>query len=339
MKRVTIRDVAQHAKVSVATVSHVINATHYVTPELNERVLQAIKALNYQPNKLARALSRSANPLLALVVPDISNPYWSALARAVQDVTDAHEYSVIVCSSDGLPEREERLLRSVSGWVSGLILHPYHLSAEYASWLSSAGVPTVILGDVTMLQTQPPHWDQVTSDNLEGARTAVNYLVGLGHGRIAFVEGAADTPSSLKRLAGYRQALAQAGLPLDEQLVVPGDYTRLGGRRAMSRLLELPERPTAVFCANDLSALGALEVAQRSGLHVPRDLSIVGFDDIDEAALAIPPLTTISRPPRRVGTVIAETLLQRLNGRQEPVRLSIQGTLAIRQSASAPRQA
>jgi LacI family transcriptional regulator len=152
------------------------------------------------------------------------------------------------------------------------------------------------------------------------------------------VQGAADTPSSLRRFAGYREALEGAGLPLDEQIIVPGDYTRLGGRRAMSRLLELPARPTAVFCANDLSALGALEVARLNGLRVPGEVSIVGFDDIDEAALAVPPLTTVSQPPRRVGTISAETLVERLQGRQEPIHRSIQATLAIRQSAG-PGQA
>ncbi|HUS17777.1 MAG TPA: LacI family DNA-binding transcriptional regulator [Chloroflexia bacterium] len=336
-KKVTIRDVARHAGVSVATVSHVVNDTHYVTPELHSRVYTAISTLNYQPNRLARALSQKAIPLLALVVPDIGNPYWSAVARAVQDITDPHNYSVIVCSSDGQPEREARFLRSISGWVSGLILHPYHLTSEHVNRLSSQGVPVVVLGDFAATEMQPPHWDQVTSNNLGGARMAVEHLIGLGHRRIAFIEGQADTPSSLKRLAGYRASMEEASLPVDERWIVPGDYTQAGGRRAMAALLELPERPTAVFCANDLSALGALNVAQMRGMHVPADLSIVGFDDIDEAALASPPLTTISQRPQLVGTVIAETLIERLHGRTEPARRAVHGTLVVRESAAAPR--
>jgi LacI family transcriptional regulator len=336
-RKVTIRDVARHAGVSVATVSHVVNDTHYVTPELSDRVYTAITTLNYQPNKLARALSQKAIPLLALVVPDISNPYWSAVARAVQDITDPHNYSVIVCSSDGQAEREARFLRSISGWVSGLILHPYHLTSEHVSRLSSQSVPVVILGDFAASEKQPAHWDQVTSNNLGGARMAVEHLIGLGHRRIGFIEGLADTPSSQKRLAGYRASMAQAGLAVDEQLIVTGDYTQAGGRRAMAALLDQAAPPTAVFCANDLSALGALDVAQMRGLKVPGDISIVGFDDIDEAALASPPLTTVSQPPRLVGTVIAETLIERLHGRTEPSRRAIQGSLVIRQSTAAPR--
>ena len=338
-QQVTIRDVARHAGVSVATVSHVINETHYVTPELHERVFDAVRTLNYRPNKLARALSRKAIPLLALIVPDISNPYWSAVARAVQDVTDQHDYSVIVCSSDGLPEREARFLRSLSGWVSGMILHPYHLTSEHVSRLSGDQVPVVILGDFTSPGKRPAHWDQVTSGNLQGAQAAVEHLIQLGHRRIGFIQGTDGTPSSLRRMAGYRAALEQAGLPIDETLLVPGDYTQSGGRRAMAILLERAERPTAVFCANDLSAFGAMQAAQMRGFAIPADLSIVGFDDIDEAATSSPPLTTISQPPRLVGTLTAETLIERLGGRAEPLRRSIPGALVIRQSTAPPRLA
>src|SRR5258706_9105494 len=236
-KKVPIRDVARHAGVSVATVSHVVNDTHYVTPELSDRVYTAISTLNYQPNKLARALSQKALPLLALIVPDISNPYWSAVARAVQDVTDKHDYSVIVCSSDGLPEREARFLRSLSGWVSGMILHPYHLTSEHVSRLSGDQVPVVILGDFTSPGKRPAHWDQVTSGNLQGAQAAVEHLIQLGHRRIGFIQGTDGTPSSLRRMAGYRAALEQAGLPRRETLLVPGGHTPSGGRRPLAILL------------------------------------------------------------------------------------------------------
>jgi LacI family transcriptional regulator len=339
VKKVTIRDVAREAGVSVTTVSHAINKTHYVTPELNERVFAAIDALNYQPNKLARALSRKAVPLLALIVPDISNPYWSAVARAVQDITDPHNYSVIVCSSDGQPEREARFLESLSGWVSGIILHPYYQAAEHYRPFSGGDVPVVVLGDFTSGDAHPAQWDQVTSSTLDGARTAVEHLLELGHRRIAFVQGLTGTPSSLKREAGFRGAFAQAELPVNESLIVRGDYTQAGGRRAAEELFSLADPPTAVFCANDLSALGVLQVAQLRGLPVPEGVSVVGFDDIDEAALATPPLTSFSQPPRLVGKVIAETLLERLNGRSEPARRSVEGVLVIRESTAAPRLA
>ena len=304
-----------------------------------DRVYAAIEALNYRPNKLARALSRQSVPLLALIVPDIGNPYWSAVARAVQDVTDPHNYSVIVCSSDGQPEREARFLRSLSGWVSGLILHPYYPSGAEGSPLAAVNVPVVVLGDFASGEQHPAQWDQVTSSNLQGARAAAEHLLGLGHRRIAFVEGLRGTPSSLKREAGFRAAFEAVGLQPDPTLIVAGDYTQAGGRRAAEVLFVGTEPPTAVFCANDLSALGVLQVAQVRGLRVPQDVSIVGFDDIDEAALATPPLTTFSQPPRLVGTVIAETLLERLTGRQVPARRSVEGTLVIRASTAPPRPA
>jgi LacI family transcriptional regulator len=334
MMRVTIHDVAKNAGVSVATVSHVINGTHYVSPELADRVSESINKLNYRQNKLARALSRKDIPLLALIVPDISNPYWSSLARAVQDVTDPYDYSVIVCSSDGILDREIRFLRSLSGWVSGLILHPYHVSQVQVNQLILRNPPVVILGEFMTSEKQPSNWDQVAANNRESVMAAVEYLIGLGHRRIAFIQGTAGTPSSVKRLAGFLDALNSAGLPVDDNLIIPGDYTRVGGRKAMAELLNRPDPPTAVVCANDLSALGALEEAQLRGHKVPQSISIVGFDDIDEAALASPPLTTIRLPPHEIGVVAAEKLIERLKGREESSSTFIKGELIVRESTA-----
>jgi LacI family transcriptional regulator len=334
MIKATIHDVAKNARVSVATVSHVINGTHYVSPELSDRVYEAINKLNYQQNKLARALSRKNIPLVALIVPDISNPYWSALARAVQDVTDPYDYSVIVCSSDGILDREIRFLRSLSGWVSGVILHPYHVSQLQVNQLILHNSPVVILGEFTTSEQQPSNWDQVAANNRESVLAAVEHLIGLGHQRIAFIQGTAGTPSSVKRMAGFLDALNSAGIPVDDNLIIPGDYTRVGGRKAMAELLDRSNPPTAVVCANDLSALGALEEAQMRGHKVPQSISIVGYDDIDEAALASPPLTTIRLPPHEIGIVAAEKLIERLKGREESSHALIQGELIVRESTA-----
>lgn len=336
MGRVTIRDVAKHADVSVATVSHVINDTHYVSPELRQRVLDTIKALDYRPNRLARALSRRKVPLIALIVPDISNPYWSCVARAVQDVTDVYGYSVIVCSHDGVLERETRFLRSVSDWTSGLILHPYNVTYEDISRYLETTIPVVIFGGFATTMETPSTWDYVSGNNEGGAQLAVEHLTQLGHRRIAFLQGPPRTPSGIKRLAGFRHALELAGLPVDESLLIPGDYTKAAGRAGMAALLDMEMPPTAVFCANDLIALGALEVAKLRGYLVPQDLSIVGFDDIEDAAYASPPLTTIKQSPHQFGTLGAQTLMDRINGRTEPVRVTIDFSLVIRGSSAPP---
>jgi LacI family transcriptional regulator len=335
-KRHTIREVAARAGVSVATVSHVINGSHYVSPELTQRVLEAIRELDYVPNKVARALTRRAIPLLALIVPDISNPYWSCVARSVQDVTDRHGFSVIVCSSDGLLEREVRFLQSLSGWISGLIFHPYHATPQDVSASFGRSVPVVILGDLGDTEGLPPNWDRVYSHNEDTSHVAVEHLLALGHRRIGFIMGEEGAPSAVRRIKGYRSALRGAGIPFLEELTVPGQYTQSGGRQALAQLLDLPSRPTAVFCANDLSALGALSLAWERGLRVPDDLSIVGFDDIDEAAHANPPLTTVRQSPREVGKVIAETLVERLLGRSQSVTIGLPGELIIRQSSGPP---
>jgi LacI family transcriptional regulator len=336
MMKSTIHDVAKNAGVSVATVSHVINGTHYVSPELAERVHKSIHKLNYRQNKLARALSKQNIPLLALIVPDINNPYWSALARAVQDVTDPYDYSVIVCSSDGILDREIRFLRSLSGWVSGLILHPYRVSQMQVNQLIPHNPPVMILGEFTTPEKQPSNWDQVAANNRESVMVAVEYLIGLGHRRIAFIQGTAGTPSSVKRMTGFLDALQAAELTTDDNLIIPGDYTRVGGRKAMAELLNRPDPPTAVVCANDLSALGALEEAQLRGHRVPQSISIVGFDDIDEAVLAVPSLTTIRLPPHEIGVVAAQKLIERLNGRKESSSDYIKGELIVRESTAAP---
>jgi len=335
-ERHTIREVAARAGVSVATVSHVINGSHYVSPELTQRVLEAVRELDYVPNKVARALTRRAIPLLALIVPDISNPYWSCVARSVQDVTDRHGFSVIVCSSDGVLEREVRFLQSLSGWISGLIFHPYHAKPRDVEASFGKSVPVVILGDLGDTESLPSNWDRVHSNNEETARAAVEHLLTLGHRRIAFIKGEEGAPSGIRRLMGYRSALERAGIPFVEDLTVAGNYTQTGGRLAMSQLLELVTRPSAVFCANDLSALGALGLARERGLRVPDDLSIVGFDDIDEAVQASPPLTTVRQSPRGVGQVIAETLVERLLGRTQSVSIGLPGELIIRQSSGPP---
>jgi len=332
----TIRDVAEQAGVSVATVSHVINGTHYVSAELTQRVLDAVEKLGYRPNRLAQALSRKVIPLVALIVPDISNPYWSQVARAVQDVTDEHNYSVIVCSTDGVLERELRFLSSLSGWISGLILHPYRAPYEHYSRSIGSDVAVVILGDFLMAEERPGNWDNVLGDNEGGARAAVEHLLELGHRRIAFIQGPEGTPSSTRRLAGFRDALESAGVPIDESLLIPGDYTREAGRAGIVKLLEADHPPTAVFCANDLVALGVLEAAQQRGCRVPQDLSVVGFDDIDEARRASPSLTTVVGPPQRLGKVVGDTLIERLKGRTEPRRIKLSCSLVLRESTAPP---
>jgi len=332
----TMRDVAERAGVSVATVSHVINDTQYVSPELRERVLNAIETLDYRPNKLARALSKKAIPLVALIVPDISNPYWSIVARAVQDVTDGYRFSVIVCSTDGLFEREVRFLQSLAGWVSGVIFHPYHVTHEHTN-RHLGKVPVVIVGEFLSDEGDLVNWDHVGGDNQGGARQAVEHLIDLGHRRIGFIQGPADTPTSERRLAGFQQALELAGLVIDERLLMVVDYTREAGRQGMAALLEAEPPPTAVFCANDVIALGALEAAKECGCDVPGDVSIVGFDDIDEAVHTSPPLTTIRQPPRRLGKAAAEMLMERIEGRDEPRRIFYDSSLIVRESTAPPR--
>ncbi len=340
-KRPTQGDVARRAEVSQATVSYVLskNPSIVIPEETRQRILDAAQELGYVPNGAARSLRTRRTMTIACIIPDITNPYYPSLERGVQDVAEARGYNLIVYNTDGDPEKERRALLSArEGRVDGLIMTPFHVDPPTLLDVTNAGVRVVLLG---------PHqsiWnthgiDTIGGDNAEAARVAVNHLLELGHTRIAMAAGVVGTPPREHRVLGYRRALAEHQLPIEEQLIRAGEFTEDGGYEATREILKSSPRPTAIFAANDSMAIGAMRAIREVGLSVPEDISLVGFDNIAMAALVHPPLTTIDQFPRELGTRAAHLLFSRLDGEESgpPEMLLMAFSLVVRESTRPPR--
>ncbi len=304
-----MRDVAERACVSVTTVSHVINDTRPVSEELRQRVLQVMSELDYQPNQLARSLRRGRTHTIGMIIPDSTNPFFAEVARGVEDTSFEQGYSVILCNSDGNLDKE--LLYTnvlIEKQVDGILFVAAGLSTERILELQMREIPLVLidrdLPDAAV--------DSVITDNARAGRLATCHLIELGHVRIGCVTGPSDLTPSADRVTGYREALTQNSLTVDETLIVKGDFQYDSGYEAGCQLLALEQPPTAIFACNDLMAIGVMSAALQMGLRVPDDLSVVGFDDVRLAAFANPPLTTIAQPKHEIGVIAVKLLLQRI---------------------------
>ncbi|MEU9157024.1 LacI family DNA-binding transcriptional regulator [Streptomyces sp. NPDC048417] len=315
--RVSLRDVAERAGVSIKTVSNVVNNYPHVTPAMRARVQAAIDELGYRPNLTARHLRKGRTGIIALAVPELGNPYFAELAGAVIDAAAEHEFTVLLDHTRG--EREQEILVSQGfrgGVIDGLILSPLTLEAEDLQG-RSGDVPLVLLGE----REYGLPFDHIAIDNVAAARCAVRHLLGRGRTRIAYLGVRTDSlnqPAHL-RLDGWRAELATAGVPAPDSLVVPvGGWDRDDGARAMAELLDSGVRPDAVFAFNDLIAIGAMRVLHERGLRVPWDVAVVGFDDIAEGRFGAVTLTTVSPDKQAIAKMAVASLLRSLSGREEP---------------------
>ncbi|MFN8466077.1 MAG: LacI family DNA-binding transcriptional regulator [Caldilineaceae bacterium] len=332
---VTIRDVAARAGVSSTTVSHVINATRPVSAELRARVESAMAELGFQPNALARSLRRKRTHTLGMIVPDSANPFFAEVGRGIEDTSFASGYSVILCNSDGDPARELLYLDLlVQKQVDGVLLVPTGDHAELAARLRTRNIPVVVIDrDVSEAPIDRAH-----IDNVAGGYLATRHLLDLGHRRIGYIGGPPHLSPVPDRSAGYCRALQEAGLPIDDRLIIAGNFRDFSGYSGAQALFALPDPPTAIFAGNDLMAIGVLAAARDAGIAVPDDLSIVGFDDIHLAGYINPPLTTVAQPKYELGVIAAELLLARLaKPDMPPQRRLLQAQLVVRQSTTACR--
>jgi LacI family transcriptional regulator len=330
---ITARDVARLAHVSTSTVSHVINGTRPVSPQLRDRVLAAMQDLGYEPNAVARSLKIKRSHTLGLIISDIANPFFTAVVRGVEDVAQAKGYMLIVGNSDEDPTKEEAYLRLLAARrVDGLILAPAGEPHPYLDRLVRDAFPLVFL-DREVPQLPVP---AVLLDSIVAAEEAVRHLIGLGHRRIGMIAGRSRISSTSDRIAGYRHALAAAGIPYDQDLVVSGGSRAEGGAAAAEALLELRPRPTALFTANNLMTIGAIGAVQARGLRIPEDIAVVGFDDFSWADVFRPRLTTVAQPTYELGRVAAELLVRRIDeGDTPPARVVLPGRLIVRESCGA----
>jgi DNA-binding LacI/PurR family transcriptional regulator len=334
---VTIKDVASHARVSIATVSAVLTANKYVSPELSERVRASIAELGYVRNSMAQGLKQRTSYAIGVIVSDICNPLFTTIVRGIEDVTRARGYSLILGNSDEDVVKERQYLdlaqrKRVDGFI---VAATAESRANLASWPRHQ-IPLVTI-DRSLIDLG---FDTVLVDNLLGAGQAVEHLIALGHRRIGLVIGQRGISGTDERLAGYERALAAHGIAVDPSLIVQGHYQREGGRRAVQDLLMRGAgRPTAVFITNGHMMIGGLEATAAIGLRCPEDIALVGFDDPEWAAVLSPRLTTVIQPAYEMGKRAADLLFERLQGSDAPPReIRLRPQLIVRDSCGAALQ-
>ncbi len=306
----TIRDVAKRAGVAPITVSRVMNNSGYVKPETRRRVEEAAAELHYVPNMLAHSFRSKRTNTLALVLPDITNPFWTTVARGVEDVAGAQGFSVFFCNTDENETKQSRYLAALlRRRVDGVLLAPVTNDGTTVQMLLRQNVGVVVIDR----KVKNIEVDTVRGDSIGGAYQLVRHLIDLGHRQIAALSGPANLSVSQDRVAGYAQALNEAGLTIDPSLVTFGDFTIESGRDRMQALLARRPRPTAIFAGNNFIAAGALTVMREAGLRTPEDISVVVFDDLPDPYVFEPKLTVAVQPAYELGQVAAQRLLQKIN--------------------------
>jgi DNA-binding LacI/PurR family transcriptional regulator len=337
LKRATLKDVAKLAGVSTKTVSNVINGYAYLRPETRAKVERAIKELNYRPNVTARNLRRGSTGLIALALPMISNPYFSELAQHVVEEAERHELTVLIDSTQGILEREKLVADGFHQQIiDGLIMIPQSLSVDDLRRRADE-TPLVLLGERV-----ENYADCVAIDSRAAARTATEHLISLGRRRIGMVGGTSKTPGPVpwRRLEGYKEALTAAGIPVDPDLIaIPSAYTASAGAAAVDRLLNDGVRVDALFCHNDLLALGAIRAVLSHGLRVPEDVAVIGVDDIETSRYSNPSLSTISPDKAYIARTSVRMLVERFtpDGAGPPRQVTAGFTLVARESTVGAR--
>jgi LacI family transcriptional regulator len=325
-----MKEVAERAGVSITTVSHVLNRTRYVDRNLAARVQDAVTSLGYQPNALARGLRRRETRMLGMVVPDNANPYFAELARSVETTCFDLGYCVILCNSDENAAKERAYVSLLlEKQVDGIIFVASSNECPALQNVRERKVPVVLLDR----ELKGVACDSIVVNNRHGGRQATLHLINGNHKRIACISGPANLTSARERLQGYRDALLAAGRPIDDALIRPGTFHIENGYSAMQDLLDLSDRPTAVFISNDIMAVGALRAIAARRLRVPDDIAVVGFDDITLALYTQPQLTTVMQPLREMGKLATELLVARVNGdNRKPKKHRLKTKLIIRGS-------
>jgi len=333
--RASIRDVAARAGVSVTTVSHTLNGTRFVSEQAKAKVHEAAHALGYVPSEVARGLKHNTTRTLGMLVPNNSNPYFAEIIRGVEHHSYAAGFSLLLCNSNDDPQQQADHLRVLAERrVDGIVLVASGHDDAIVAVCKDLRLPLVLVDR----EIETIAADLIEVDHAAGGELATAHLQGLGHQRVACIVGPSDLRPSHQREAGWRRALAKAGIEPRTDECVRGDFGPESGAAAMRRLLHSPQRPTAVFVCNDMMAIGALHAAHEAGIGVPEQMSLVGFDDIELAAYTSPPLTTVAQPKEAIGTGAAGLLLERLReGRVEPRRTILQPALHLRASTAPPR--
>lgn len=332
MATLGIKDIAALANVSQATVSRVFSAPELVSKKTLNKVRKIVDEVGYRPNRMGASLRTRKSGNIVAIIPDITNPVNAGIIRAIEQGAQSAGYSVLLGDTQGLVEREQHYADLVShGQADGILLFCSRIPFKTDPNLPlMAQLPPMVNGNEKIDSDEVV---QVAVDNVAAAKAAVNYLLSLGHTRIAAITGPSNIPSSNERLEGYQLALTEAGIEPESSLQLEGEYVVESGMDCASQLLLLPQRPTAIFCFNDDMAIGVMKFLQKQGFVVPNDISVMGFDDINYAKFVSPSLTTIKQPLHDIGSKCIELLLKQLKGQEvTPGRRFLPFELKLRES-------
>lgn len=310
---ITIKDIAKHAGVSPATVSRVMNNTANVSETTKKNVLEAIEKYNYSPNIFAKSLSRNESNTIGVVVPDITNPFFGEVIKGIVELVDKNNLIMILCDTGEDPKKEEKhLINLKSQRLKGLIITPTSDSNEfnshYLNLLEDMGIPIILVDR----DVKNSNFDGVFIDNVRGSFDATMKLIENGHRKIALISGPEDSKPGRDRKKGYIKALQMSNIALDENIILKGDFKLKSGYRNTKEILNMKDRPSAIFCSNNMMTLGCIKALNEYNILVPKDISLIGFDDIEILNILDINITTVKRPTVEMGKIAMELLIERL---------------------------
>lgn len=332
----TIKEIAEVAEVSIGTVSNVLNNLPTVRAVARQRVLDAVEALGYQPSLLGRALRKDKTNMIVMIVPDITNPFFPGAVRGAEDIAFQNGFRLVLCNSDNNFVKEATYIREMQTYrPAGLIIAPADLSrgTDEAKAYTKAGSCVVYFDRI------PAKWkgDSVTSDHEQGAYAATKHLIDLGHTQIATITGPSIVTSAQARLEGFHRAMHSARLKFPGDYVQEADFNKIAGHEKATVLLGLTNRPTAIFAANDLIAFGVLAALREAGLRCPEDVSLVGFDNLDDSNVTVPTLSTVDQFAYQLGAKAVETVVDRVRGNSGATRrILLTPELRVKESTARP---
>lgn len=334
----TIVDVAKLASLSPATVSRVLNKTGYFSEESLNKVENAAKELEYFPNTMAQGLKGKSSHLIGLVIPDLSNDFYTSIASSMSSILHKYDYEMILCVTDDDPQKDLAYLRMLKEICVDGVLYTHPVignNSDYLLAMVKAGIPIIEVNrqrEINLL-------DSVLHDNDRGVQQVITYLLGLGHKRIAIISGSTSTTTGLERLTGYQNKIMQAGIALDQNLIKIGSFSRAYGEQAVSELLDLSNPPTAIFAANNRITLGVLHMLNQRNISIPADISVAGFDDSEWMSVWNPPITTVGAAINEMAQLSIDLLHRRITKEltsEKPISYRLGVSLIIRESCQQP---
>ncbi len=330
---VSIKDIARAAGVSHSTVSRALADSPLVKEETRQRICELAQKMGYSPSAIARGLVTKRTRTIGLVVTTIADPFVAEVVRGVEETALDRGYNILLCNSNSQPQRELAAVSTLrEKRVDGIIVSASRVGDLYLPMLVETGVPIVLVNN----EHSGSYAYSVVTDDEAGGRLATEYLLDLGHTRIAYISGPELSSTSANRLRGYEQAFKARGFTPDPQWVVPGNGGARGGEEGMARLLALPDPPSAVFCYNDVTAIGAMLAARRLSQNVPGQVSVMGYDDIAFAAYTNPALTTVEQRKYEMGSLAMQMMLDLLGGASSVENVLLPPRLIVRESCAPP---